>query len=141
MKICDVKMMKDGIVCKTTSENLIYRKGEYCYKSNVIYPLLSDTTHANENVNSITGTNEEPLYIESSAFGKNIKWGVDATDRFIELTSDAIRVADAGHYIVGEGNVLADNNDNYKEISIYECTNKECKDIGNLDENEYIISQ
>lgn len=140
MKTCDVVKADDGYICKTSSESVTYEKGDYCNKSNIFYLLLDDATNTSEKANCITGTNAKPLYIESTDFGNSLN-GVDVSNRLVELTNDAIRVANPGYYIVGEGNVLVDNNDDKeKDISIYKCTDKECEEISNLDENEKIIA-
>jgi len=138
MQKCDVSSSDEGFICKTSAETITYSKGDYCYKSNVVYLLLDDATNTSESVNCIPAKEEK--YIEASDFGNTLN-GVDVSNQLIVLNENAIRIVDPGYYIVGEEGILVDNNDDEeKTVTIYKCTEKECEEVGDLDDNESIIA-
>ncbi|KAG4082923.1 scaffoldin [Neocallimastix lanati (nom. inval.)] len=139
---CNVTVIEDGVLCKTTNETITYEKGDYCYhsKTKQIYLLLDDATNTAEEANCIAGTNEKPKYIESSEFGSKLN-GTEVYDRLIELSEDAIRIAKPGYYIVDGNYTLTDNNnDEDADINIFNCSDTKCEEVSILDEEKIITN-
>jgi len=124
---CNITTTEKGLNCKTFKDGL--NSGSYCISSNAMYLLLKDIDENSEDVNCVTGTNEEPRYITSDKI--ETLNGINIQNKLVKVTDQSIKIVEPGIYILNENGTIVDNNGKEGEIklNIYVCTEDECSNI------------
>ncbi|ORY35296.1 scaffoldin [Neocallimastix californiae] len=140
---CNVTISEEGNICRTMKETKVetLSEGDYCYDGEKVFLLTAEASSEVSEINCISGSNEEPLYVTPDKVSNiNEK---DVGTKLIRLTDQSIKVVSPGIYIINENGTLIDNNGEEGEIEmhIYICDEEECSEESSMGENIKFLTE